>query len=235
MLNRIKYKDEDLIGKRFGKLVVKNLFCKKDHDGHKRKWCKCKCDCGKETCVRVFDLLHENTKSCGCYKREKSSIRSRTHNLSKHKLYHVWIDIIRRCYDTKRKSYVNYGGRGITICKEWKDDAGKFINWCLDNGWKDGLTIDRINVNGNYEPNNVRFADRHIQSVNQRLSVRNKSGYKGVRRETKCLTWRSYIDVNNHEYYLGSFKSKKEALEARNRFIIENNLTEYKIQEWKGE
>ncbi len=234
MCEIIKYKDEDLIGKRFGRLIIYDIFYKKRNDGHNRRWCKCKCDCGNDKDVRAYDLFKGNTKSCGCYAREKSSFRLRTHNLTNHKLYGVWVEMIRRCYNVKRKDYINYGARGIIVCEEWKD-VENFMNWCLKNGWSDSLTIDRIDVNGNYEPNNVRFVNRHIQCVNQRLSIRNKSGYKGVSWSKLSRKWKSYIQVNRIQYELGSFKSKREALEARNRFIIENGLTEYKIQEWKGE
>ena len=93
---------------------------------------------------------------------------SKTHNLSKSKLYYVWYNMKNRCYKTTNREYKRYGARGVIICDEWKDDIVAFYNWATNNGYKDGLTIDRINVDGNYEPNNCRFITPYEQSINRR-------------------------------------------------------------------
>ena len=227
--------DKDLIGKRFGKLTILEIVRKRNKNGHLQKIARCICDCGKEKDILIYDILKNKTMSCGCYNVETTIQCSTTHGLKGHPLYKVWCNIKGRCENPNVPGYVNYGGRGIKICEEWRNSAGEFINWCIDNGWRKDLSIDRINNDGNYEPSNCRFTGRHIQAVNQRLSSRNKSGYKGVYQAKNSNMWQSYIRVNRHQYHLGSFKSKLLALEARNRFIIENGLTEYKIQEWKGE
>lgn len=224
--------DEDLIGKQFGRLTILNIFRDKDKNA---KFAHCKCLCGKEKDIMIYDILREHTVSCGCYCRELIIKNSTTHGLKDHPLYGSWCNMIDRCENPNNPGYINYGGRGIKICKEWRNNAGKFVNWCLENGWGENLTIDRIDVNGNYEPSNCRFATRHIQSVNQRIRKDNPSGYKGIYQKKDSNSWISCIRVNKKQIHIGSFKSKREALEARNQFIIKNNLTEYKIQEWKGD
>lgn len=221
----MQYKDEDLIGKRFGRLTVISVFKKN------RKWCHCKCDCGKEKDIRLDCLIGDKCHSCGCLNLEAI----KTHGYSKHKLYNSFYRIIKRCTDKSNKDYKYYGARGIKICDEWRCDPKMFVEYCLENGWKEGLTIDRIDVNGNYEPGNIRFVDLHVQCANQRLSIRNTSGYKGVHYRRDEGKYRSYIGIGDKLIHLGSYITKKDALEARNNYIIENKLFEYPIQEWKGE
>lgn len=226
----MQYKDEDLIGKRFGRLTVISVFKKKTGEVF-RRYCHCKCDCGKECDPRIDCLVSNKEKSCGCLNIE----RSKTHGYSKHKLYKSFYRIIKRCTDKTNKDYKYYGARGIKLCDEWRYNPRAFVEYCLENGWKEDLTIDRIDVNGNYEPSNIRFVNLHIQCANQRLSVRNTSGYKGVSYRKDCDKWRSWIGIGDKLIHLGTYKTQKDALEARNNYIIENKLFEYPIQEWKGE
>lgn len=233
----MKYKDEDLIGKKFWRLTVQYVYSKKDSDGHTRRYCHCKCECGNEKDAKINPIITGRIKSCGCLIRENSSnlCKSRAkHNLRSHPLYQTWIDMLRRCTDSKRKGYENYGGRGISICEQWMKDPTDFINVCLKKGWKKGLTIDRIDTDGNYEPDNIRFVSRHIQSTNRRVLKNNTSGYTGIYWNNRQQKWFADININRKSKTIGRFTSKKDALDARNKYIIDNNLTEYKIQEWKG-
>lgn len=150
---------------------------------------------------------------------------------------HKFYEIKKRCYNDKCNNYKNYGGRGIKICNEWLGNNGidKFIKWSVNNGWKKGLTIDRIDVNKNYSPDNCRWVDYHIQNTNKRKYKNNSTGYVGITKHSRSNGYRAKIGLHKKIIEIGSFKSKREALEARNQFIIENGLTEYKIQEWKGE
>lgn len=139
---------------------------------YKRKFIKCKCICGKELEVR-FDCLNKNTKSCGCLSIEqakeniKQAIKSKiTHKLSKHPLYKIWQGMKTRCYNDKYPLYHRYGGRGIIVEKEWKDNYLKFHTDCIK-FWKPGLEIDRINNDGNYGPNNFRFVSCKINCNNR--------------------------------------------------------------------
>jgi hypothetical protein len=132
------------------------------------------------------------------------------HGLSKHILYKIWIDIKKRCYNRNSKNYEYYYERGILVCSEWKNSAKTFIDWALKNSWQKGLTIDRINNDGNYEPDNCRFVTRKENVHNQRLLQKNNtSGYRGIFRQDK--KWIAQIYINGEQEYLGLFDSKRLA------------------------
>lgn len=154
----------DLTGKRFGRLSVIEKSSS-DKNGCP-KW-KCVCDCGNEVIVYGHSLRYGVTKSCGCLAKEKSSERLSVHNLSKNKLHSVWSNMKYRCTNPNAKAYKHYGERGITVCDEWNDFLN-FYNWAINNGYEEGLSIDRIDVNGNYEPSNCRWVTSEIQANNQR-------------------------------------------------------------------
>lgn len=154
----------DLTGKKFGRLkVIKQADTVKGH----LRW-HCKCDCGKDTIVYGSSLKNGNTTSCGCYKTENAKrLYSGVRQNDKH-LYGVWNGIKQRCRNSNHKSYPNYGGRGINVCDEWANNYESFYYWSINCGYKKGLEIDRINNDGNYEPNNCRWVEREIQANNKR-------------------------------------------------------------------
>ena len=148
----------DLCGKRFGELVV----VERDTSRKGTYW-RCRCSCGNMTSVKASNLTFSLVKSCGCLKYRPHS----THHLSKHPLYNVWYHMKRRCYDSKNPFYKDYGGRGITICDEWLDFEN-FYKWSMDNGYEKGLTVDRIDNDMGYSPENCRLVKMDVQANNSR-------------------------------------------------------------------
>lgn len=163
---------EGLIGKRFGRLVVTEAWKEKEkRRDNNHTVCRCVCDCGNCVTIPSDRLKTGKTRSCGCLKSESSSsralLRNVKHGWSRTKLYKTWRDMKYRCEDPNKQRYKNYGGRGISVCKEWDESFECFRDWALENGYSVGLTIDRIDVNGNYEPSNCRWATKEEQGGNK--------------------------------------------------------------------
>lgn len=161
----------DLTGEKFGRLKVLGLSPKKS--GRKSYWV-CECECGNEKLVRSDGLKAGNTQSCGCLKKEQDKLNLTTHHRhmeSKTRLYHEWQHIKYRCNNSNSGSYDRYGGRGIKICDEWNGSYESFRNWALNNGYSDDLTIDRIDVNGDYEPNNCQWITLPEQMNNRTTTI----------------------------------------------------------------
>lgn len=143
-----------------------------------KKWvCKCKCDCGNIKIIDKSSILLGKTQSCGCYNKKRVHETHSKGNFTNTRLYTTWENMKVRCYNPNNPQFHNYGGRGIIVCEEWKDDFLKFRKWAISNGWdethkKFEISLDRINVNGNYEPTNCRWVPYKIQVNNQRRSRR---------------------------------------------------------------
>lgn len=152
---------DHLEGNKYGRLTV----IERDKNKGGSYWL-CKCDCGNTTSVLGIDLKDGKTKSCGCLMREVSKDNATKHGFSKTKLYKVWKGIKSRCHNKTNNSYKYYGGKGIGVCKQWEHDFMAFRTWSLDNGYKEGLSIDRIDSNKDYEPSNCRWVTPLIQSNN---------------------------------------------------------------------
>lgn len=139
-------------------------------------------------------LLSGNTKSCGCYKKEILKAKNKTHGLSKTRIYKTWLSMKDRCYRKKCNAYSLYGGRGIKICDEWLFDFMNFYNWAMKNSYSDNLSIDRIDVNGNYEPSNCRIVSMKEQANNVRRN--HLIEYKG---KTQTLSqWSDEVGISSH-------------------------------------
>lgn len=163
----------DLTGRKFGRwTVIKRAENTKNGSV---QWL-CKCECGTERIHTTGYLNSGMTKSCGCYKKEIHTKHGFTKcGKNTERLYHIWCCMRQRCLNPNNKRYINYGGRGVTICKDW-DNYAVFRDWALNNGYEDGLTIERINVDGNYEPLNCTWITNAKQQTNTTRSVK----YLGV-------------------------------------------------------
>lgn len=169
----------DLVGKRIGKLLVLSKTTVKKYT-KKGTWnisaYVCLCDCGNKKTLRRDYLISGRAKSCGCYRAEAAANATRTHGKSKgsknhHPLYDVWSSMIQRCHNKNVKGYGLYGGRGITVCDKWLKDFENFYKWSMANGYRKGLSIDRINNNEGYSPENCRWTTSYEQSRNKRTNI----------------------------------------------------------------
>lgn len=198
----------DLTGRRFGRLVVVN---KQGHKGRCVAWL-CKCDCGAEVIVRGHSLHKGKTQSCGCIHRDQIIERNKSHGLSNKRLYNIWGLMVQRCYNSNNTCYRLYGGKGITICNEWRQDFKTFYDWALSHGYKPNLTIDRIDNNKGYYPENCRWITMKEQSNNRSTN--------------------RYLELNGEKHTISQWSEilgvGKGCIESRLRrgWSIERTLTE---------
>ncbi len=188
---------KDLTGYKFGKWTVVSLHSKKPHPkGEIRRW-NCVCDCGNSKSVLERSLTKGVSKSCGCYHKELLRKRLTKHNMSNTRLYSIWHGINERCTRTGTRISKNYGDRGISVCDEWKQFE-PFHEWAIENGYSEDLSIDRINVNGNYEPSNCRWVDVITQANNTR-----NNHYVTIGEETFTITqWARLKGISTSGIYL---------------------------------
>ena len=187
----------DLTGQQFGRLVV--LKRAETSEKSKPKWL-CRCECGNEVTVIGHSLRSGITRSCGCLRNENVGL-SPVHGASHSRLYKIWDSMKYRCYNSKCQYFHRYGGRGIAICDEWRDNFVAFREWALSSGYRDDLSIDRIDNDGNYCPENCRWATRKVQGNNQ--STNHLLEYNG---EIKTISQWSEITGIRHDTLLHRIK-----------------------------
>lgn len=151
----------DLSGRRYGYLtVIERVTDKVYKSGRKKPRYLCRCDCGNIVSVVGESLRNGTTKSCGCHRADPLVRYSTKHGKRYERLYSIYCDMKKRCYNKRCNGYKYYGGKGITICEEWLENFNSFYKWAIENGYDEELTIDRIDSSGNYEPVNCRWITR---------------------------------------------------------------------------
>lgn len=207
------------IGHKYGRLTILSKTTRKRGTSY---YYLCKCDCGKE-CEVLSNRIGRSTMSCGCYKAECRG----THRMSETRLYNIWTLMHSRCVNPNNPGYLRYGGRGVTICEEWLSFEN-FKNWAMANGYSDRLSIDRIDVNGNYEPSNCRWATRSQQVINRRpFGI---IPYDGITPDK--TGYRAQLMIGGKKVYVGHATTVKRAVEMRNAYIVEHSLP-HKINTWR--
>lgn len=186
-------KFQDISGMKFNKLHV--LYRIEDHyypNGRHDVQYRCVCECGKELDVIGIHIRSGHTKSCGCFRKEKTSASRKTHGGTNTRLYTIWKNMKSRCIYKMHDDYDLYGGRGITVCDEWMRDFSEFEQWSLNNGYSDNLSLDRIDVNGNYDPSNCRWVTQKTQCNNTRRNINIE--FNGVTHTMK--EWSEILGIN---------------------------------------
>jgi len=193
--SRNKFNGVDLVGKVFGRLTVVRKI-----DGKRSQWL-CNCECGNERVLKSYMLLNGIYRSCGCLEKENRmnlAKHTRTHGMTNTILYHKYHDAKERCYNPNYYRYDRYGGRGIKMCEEWKNSFESFMEWAYSAGYDDTKngyeqTLDRIDFNGDYEPNNCRW-------VNMKEQSRNRSNTVWIEYHGEKTTLAEFIEKNGITY-----------------------------------
>lgn len=202
----------DLTQQKFGKLTVIGRDDSQEKSRNRAYWL-CQCECGNITSVRSDSLRSGAIRSCGCLKKAQDKInlaKSGKRTIENRRLYDCWVDMKRRCYNIHNKRYHRYGGRGITVCDEWKNSFASFYAWSLNNGYTDELTLDRIDNDKSYAPDNCRWATRKEQSTNRSTNIKLTIG-----NATKTLSeWCEIFEVDykkvNRRYKINQNRTVEE-------------------------
>ena len=203
-MNKVK----DLVGKRFGRLMVTERDNGRDRKSSQAVW-MCLCDCGARTSVIAGNLKNGSVKSCGCLRRDNTT----THGNSKKPEYRLWRAMLYRCNNPKAAPYKDYGGRGVKVCGRW----ASYENFIIDMGERQtpGLSLDRIDNDKGYSPKNCQWVTQTQQTRNQRVFRKNKTGMAGILWRERDQRYQATITHNGANIYLGYFPTIDKAIAAR--------------------
>lgn len=182
-----------VIGEKYGRwLIIEDMgYLYNKNTGKNRRIVKCQCECGVIKTMVLAVLISGATKSCGCLRKDITILKSTTHGFAKTDLYYVWVNIKGRCYNPKNASYKWYGGKGIDVCEEWRNDFVIFRDWAIANGWKKGLQFDRKNNKLGYSPSNCR-----IVTCKQNCGNKTNNVLLTINGETKILQeWCNFYGI----------------------------------------
>ena len=175
--------------------------------------------CNKHWECKTTIINNNKTKGCGCQRGKGFK-----HGLESNRFYNTWKCMVGRCTNPLYQNYIDYGAMGITVCEEWLD-VRNFVAWAeATHPSIEGVTLDRIDNDKGYSPNNCRWADKITQNINQRMHKNNTSGFVGVNYHKGKARWIASVGVNYKLVHIGYYSSKEEAVQARDNYIIENNL-----------
>ena len=212
-----KINDEDYINKTYGYWTIISSAKSKS----RKKSFLCRCKCGNERVVNLDTLLLGKSQSCGCFHREMMKNKLTTHGQTGNRIMTIYFDIKNRCYCENNNRFKDYGARGIKMCEEWKNNSSLFVEWAFANGYSDELSIDRIDVDGNYCPENCRWITIKEQSQNKRNSI--KFTFFGITKNLK--QWCECINEDYAKMYARHYRKKevfKENEIKKIREYIEN-------------
>ena len=201
---------EDLSGKVFGRLTVISF---NGRSGSQYLW-NCQCECGKTNTPSRSSLVSGKSKSCGCLARERSAESQTKHGKSKDRVYKIYIGMKKRCNNKNSSNFKNYGAKGIKLCSRWEDSFDNFFE-DMGDGYRDNLTIDRIDGEKGYSKDNCRWATMQVQNSNKGKTKANKSGVVGVHFCKVRKKWLAKITKNGEVSILGSFEDFNDAVKAR--------------------
>lgn len=224
MGRRDKHFEKDLIGRRFGRWTV---LYESPKQGTMRMF-RCRCDCGNESDVRLYDLLAGKSKRCRhCLKVNVEDKITMTEQ-GRLRLHRIWSSIISRCYNENNRDYNANGGRGIAVFDGWRRFKN-FCEWSYRNGYKEdaeryGQLLDRYDKNSDYNPTNCVWRERKEKTQSNNTHTKSESGYIGVMYSEENNEWISCVKIENELFKIGSYKTQKEAVKARNDFIDSHHL-----------